>query len=247
MQTAARKLEGSVALVTGAGHRLGRVFAQAAALNGAAVAVHFNTSATEANEVVKAIISQSGKAVAIQADLSSHLETIHLFQRAVNHFGKVDILINSASVFESKNFMDTDIKTWRRNLDVHATAPFILAREMASNLGGRKGNIINILDWRHDRPDPAHFAYSVSKAALASLTANLAVALAPLIRVNGLAPGVILPLPGETAISQAILGKIPMKRPGLEDEVSQAIQFLLTGPEYMTGETLYLDGGRQWK
>lgn len=138
----------------------------------------------------------------------------------------------------------TDISAWERHLAVNLTAPFLLSQAFFKNLApGNEGRIINILDWRALRPSSDHLPYTISKAALAALTRSMAVALAPRITVNGLAFGAILP-PSDGAELKGIIDNVPANRWANLDEVGQALIFLLTGPSYITGEILHVDGGR---
>jgi NAD(P)-dependent dehydrogenase (short-subunit alcohol dehydrogenase family) len=137
----------------------------------------------------------------------------------------------------------TTLEDWQRNIAINLTAPFLLSKAFARQAkdGGR---IVNILDWRALRPGADHFPYTISKASLAAMTRSLAVALAPDLPVNGLALGAILP-PADGAANAEILKNVPMKRWAQEDEIEQALIFLLTCPAYITGEIIHVDGGRQ--
>jgi pteridine reductase len=133
---------------------------------------------------------------------------------------------------------------WQRHLQINLTAPFLLSQSFARRLeSSQRGRIINMNDWRALRPGADHFPYTISKAALSALTRSLAQALAPNITVNELALGAILP-PSDGAEPAGLLKNIPAGRWASLDEVGQAVVFLLDGPDYMTGETLHLDGGR---
>jgi pteridine reductase len=151
-------------------------------------------------------------------------------------------LVNSAAIFGALSLENTSIEDWEKHLTVNLTAPFLLSQAFARQApdGGR---IVNILDWRALRPGADHFPYTISKAALAALTKSLAVALAPKIIVNGLALGAILP-PSDGKATPNITKNIPAGRWAEEHEVEQALLFFLTCPTYVTGEIMYLDGGR---
>ncbi len=151
-------------------------------------------------------------------------------------------LINNASVFEPGNFLETSYETWQSHFAVNLTTPFLLSQTFAKTLGEKTGRIINILDWRALRPGKDHFAYTISKAALASMTKALALALAPNITVNGLALGAILP-PSDGG-STAIIESVPAGRWAKIKELTDTVLFLLSGPQYITGEIIHLDGGR---
>jgi len=238
-------LDGHTALVTGAGQRLGRAFALAIAGRGASVAVHYRSSAAEAEEVSSLIRDTGARAVALQADLADTDQAAGLFDRAAAELGRIDLLVNSASVFDQVGFIDTDLATWRRNIDVNLTAPFLITQAFARALGDRPGSVVNLLDWRALRPGVGSLAYTTAKAGLAAMTQSLARDLAPGIRVNGLALGAILPPPGQTEDDiKPILKAVPAGRQGTVEEVVAALLFLLVGPEYITGEILHVDGGR---
>ncbi len=237
-------LHGHTALVTGAGRRLGRAFAEALAAHGASVAVHFGLSAAEAEGVVEAIRWGGGQAVALGADLAQRDEARALVERAAAALGDIDLLVNNASIFEPIGVAETTPEAWDRHLAINLTAPFLISQAFARHRAGRPGAIVNLLDWRALRPGADHFPYTVAKAALASMTRGLAVALAPSIRVNGLALGAILPPPGATEHDPALISAVPLARWGRVDEVVHALLFLLGGPDFITGAILHLDGGR---
>ncbi len=237
-------LSGHTALVTGAGRRLGRAFAEALASRDAAVAVHYGASASEAETLVEGIRQAGGRAVALQADLAQPAQAASLVERAVEALGEIDLLVNSASIFEPIGALETDLADWQRHLAINLTAPFLLSQAFARHRSGRPGAIVNLLDWRALRPGADHFPYTTAKAALASMTRSLAVALAPAIRVNGLALGAILPPPGASEPDPALIAEVPLARWGRVEEVVHALLFLLTGPDFITGAILHLDGGR---
>ena len=238
-------LTGHTALVTGAGQRLGRAFALALAGHGASVAVHFRGSAEQAEEVAGLIHEQGGQAVTLQADLQDPQQAAALLGRAADGLGPIDLLVNSASIFDQVGFRETDLEIWQRNIDVNLTAPFLIAQAFARALGDAEGSMVNLLDWRALRPGVGSFAYTIAKAGLAAMTQSLTRDLAPGIRVNGLALGAILPPPGQTeADLKSVLKAVPQKRQGTVEEVVEALLFLLAGPRYVTGEILHIDGGR---
>jgi pteridine reductase len=238
-------LHGQSALVTGAGRRLGRAFAEALASCGANVAVHYGSSAIGAEETVKVALSHGVRAVAIQADLSRVDQTSGLLEQAVEALGEVTLLINNASIFESLELMETTLEAWQNHLAINLTAPFLLSQSFGRHRTGRPGVIINLLDWRALRPGSDHFPYTISKSGLAAMTRSLAQALAPNIRVNGLALGAILPPPGMDSFSESVIESVPLNRWGTVEEAVEALLFLIAGPDFITGEILHLDGGRQ--
>jgi NAD(P)-dependent dehydrogenase (short-subunit alcohol dehydrogenase family) len=228
-------------LVTGAARRVGKIFALACARAGADVVIHHGHSDDEAEKVRDELTRLGRQAWIFKADLNDSAQTRELIPR-INESTPLHGLVNSAAIFESLSFDQTTIKEWEKHIAINLTAPFLLSQTFAKQaMGG--GRIVNILDWRALRPGADHFPYSISKASLAAMTRSLAVALAPGILVNGLALGAILP-PSDGKSNPDIIKNIPMKRWANEDEIEQALVFLLTSPEYITGEIINLDGGR---
>jgi NAD(P)-dependent dehydrogenase (short-subunit alcohol dehydrogenase family) len=234
-------------LITGAGRRIGRELALAAAQAGANVAIHYYTSAESAEQTAREIRSLGRKAVTLCADLAQVEHLPVLIEMAERELGHLSALVNNASIFEPLDWESTTLGDWERHLRVNLTAPFILSQTFARRLPpSASGRIINILDWRALRPGADHLPYTISKAALAALTRSLAQALAPHITVNGLALGAILPPADQNSTKNLshILANVPAARWANMDEVTAAFVFLLYGPAYLTGEILHLDGGR---
>src|SRR6185436_9574501 len=176
-----------------------------------------------------------------QADLNDSAQAQNLIP-LINRSTPIHFLINNAAIFESLSFASASPEDWDRHIAINLTAPFLLSQAFAhqAEAGAR---VINIIDWRALRPGADHFPYTVSKSALAAMTKSMAVALAPNIIVNALALGAILP-PTDGAKTPDILKNIPLKRWANENEVEQALLFLLTSPAYITGEIIHVDGGR---
>ena len=231
-----------VALVTGGGHRVGRALVEALADAGADVVVHYGASSNEAEEVAQAVRGRGHRAATLGADLVEADQAARLLGRADDVLGPVDWLVNSAAVFEPLQLDDTTVEAWDRHLAVNLRAPFLLSQAFARSRAGRPGAIVNILDWRALRPGADHFPYTIAKAGLAAMTRSLGVALAPSIRVNGLALGAILP-PSDGGGATA-LDTVPAGRWGRLEEVGGALRFLLEGPDFITGTILHIDGGR---
>ncbi len=236
-----------VVLVTGAAVRVGKVIARRLADSGARVAVHYRNSETEAREFVDEIVSGGGQADMFQAELSERVQVESLVPAVVERFGSLDILINSASVFEDRWLDETDDANWDMNFAVNVTAPFVLSRSMAKHLDGKPGKIISLTDWKTTRPK--RFAYGVSKAALGGLSRSLAAALAPSIQVNEVALGaILLPVTAEpdedAALSEKLASRTPLGRLGTPEEVAQVVMTLIEN-DYITGETIYVDGGQR--
>jgi NAD(P)-dependent dehydrogenase (short-subunit alcohol dehydrogenase family) len=237
-------LDGKTVLITGAARRVGRILALACGRAGADVIIHHGHSPKQALDVQNEIASFGRRAWVLASDLSQPDEVSRLISQA-NELAPVDALVNSASIFESLTLEDTSLADWKRHMSINLTAPFLLSQAYAKQLPTEKsGRIVNILDWRALRPGADHFPYTVSKAALASLTKSLAAALAPRITVNGLALGAILPPADDPSASEKILENVPAKRWSEAREVEESLLFLLAGPAYVTGEIIHVDGGR---
>jgi NAD(P)-dependent dehydrogenase (short-subunit alcohol dehydrogenase family) len=240
----AHPLAGRVALVTGAAKRLGRAVALRLAEEGADVAVHYHSSQAQAQEVVSQIESLGRRAVAMPADLDSVSAIKRLFADAQNHFGRLDILINSAANFLQADFADTTEEIWDASLGTNLKAPFFCSQAAAALLKkSGKGVIINfsdtggILGWAEFLP------HSVSKAGIILLTKGLAKALAPDIRVNAIAPGTIS-MPGDPPSWEAdFIRRAPLRRTGTPADITDAVLFLVHS-EFITGHVLVVDGGR---
>lgn len=230
-------------LVTGAARRLGRVFALAIAKEGGNVVIHHGHSPAEANEVAELARNLGVKAWVVEGDLSNPTTAESLLDQ-VWALTPLDGLVNNAAIFENRDLWQTDLEAWQRHLNINLTAPFLLSRHFAALLpASQNGRIINILDWRALRPGSDHFAYTISKAALAALTRSLALALAPRIVVNGIALGAILP-PSDGNVDEDLLASVPAQRWASIEEVEHTLIFLLDAPMYITGEIIHLDGGR---
>jgi NAD(P)-dependent dehydrogenase (short-subunit alcohol dehydrogenase family) len=234
-------LHNRVALVTGAGKRLGRAIALRLATEGADVAVHYGKSQSEALEVVHDVEKLGRRSIAIQADLTRVEQIQDLFARVAKEFHRLDILINSAANFLETKFGEA---TWDASLDTNLKAPFFCCQSAASYLTqSGNGVIINFADigglmgWREFLP------HSISKAGVILLTRILAKELAPKVRVNAIAPGTIT-MPGDPPEWQAdFIKRAPLAKTGSPQDITDTVMFLITA-EFMTGHTLVLDGGR---
>ena len=235
-----------VAVITGAARRVGREIALAMAARGLAVVIHHGTSGVEANFLVNRIRSQGGTAVAVAADLRDPRAAAMTVFDAAAELGEVTALINSAAVFQERALPWVDLYHCNVHLSVNLLAPIFMSQQFIRQLGeGHRGHIINILDWRAQRPGADHFVYTASKAALASVTKSLALQLAPLIQVNGVAPGAILPPEDRTNWhEQRAITSIPLRRTGSPQELVDAINFLLDS-SFITGEILNISGGEE--
>lgn len=238
-----KSLNGKTILITGAAKRVGRIFALACARAGADIIIHHGHSRKEALQVQDEIESLGQRAWILASDLGKSAEVTKLISQA-NEFGPLYALVNSAAIFEPLSFNETTYEDWERHIALNLTAPFLLSQAFAKQVPKNgHGRIVNIVDWRALRPAADHFPYTISKAALAALTQSLAVALAPRITVNGLALSAILP-PSDGAANDNIIKNVPAGRWSELKEVEDALLFLLTGPTYITGEIIHVDGGR---
>ena len=236
-------LDQKTVLITGSARRLGRILALACAQAGANVVIHHGHSDAEAESLRNEINGLGRQAWVFQADLSDSSQTQNLIP-LINRSTPIHYLINNAAIFRSLSMESTSLEAWNKHIATNLTAPFLLSQAFARQAQTQDGaRIVNIVDWRALRPGADHFPYTISKSALAAMTKSMAIALAPKIIVNGLALGAILP-PADGATNPDIVKKIPLKRWAKENEVEQALLFLLTSPAYITGEIIHVDGGR---
>jgi NAD(P)-dependent dehydrogenase (short-subunit alcohol dehydrogenase family) len=239
------RLTGRTALVTGSGRRLGQAFALGLAEAGADLAVHFHGSDEGAQETAAKVRALGRRAELFQADLGDVQQAIELISRVARVLAGLDILVNSASIFEPLTAEATDLDAWVRHMRVNLTAPFFLTQALARYLAGQPGSVVNVLDWRALHPGPDHVPYTISKAGLAAATSSLAQAYAPALRVNALALGAILPpSDGGSDFPDLPIQGVPAGRWGTVDEAVAGLLFLITGPSYMTGQVVAIDGGR---
>jgi NAD(P)-dependent dehydrogenase (short-subunit alcohol dehydrogenase family) len=237
------ELMGKTVLITGAARRIGRSLAFAVIRAGGNVIIHHGHSPVEALDTQRTIESMGGNATILHSDLTD-LQNISLLIDKANQIAPIFALVNNAAIFEQANWDDCNLDMWKRHLDINLTAPFFLSQAFATQLeSSQEGRIINMLDWRALRPGVSHLPYTISKAGLAALTKSLAISLAPRISVNALALGAVLP-PSDGSDSSGAITAVPAGRWAKLSEVEQAFLFLLTGPDYITGEIIHLDGGR---
>lgn len=237
-------LQGRVVLVTGGAKRIGRAIAEAVARRGAHVVITYRTSAREAREAVAALERSGGRAVAVRADLSKRADVQRLMETVRRRYGRLDVLVNSASNFERRAFARLTERDWDAALDTNLKGPFLCAL-YASRLMHRGGKIINLADWAGVRPYRDYLPYCVSKSGVLGLTKALAKELAPTIQVNAIAPGPILP-PREMSAAQRdrIAKRVPLKRWGSPEDIANTVLFLIEGTDFMTGSTVFVDGGQ---
>jgi hypothetical protein len=235
-------IAGKTALVTGAGLRLGRAIAGELARHGTNLVLHYRDSETEAAALQTELQGLGVQAWTVRADFAVREDSETLLARATEAAGEIDFLVNSASIFPPSTLQDLSFAELSTNQLVNAWVPFYLTRELAGRGGPRK--VVNLLDARLGSEDPTHVAYLLSKQLLAELTRRCALAYAPEVTVNGVAPGLILPPPGKDAsYLEGLTSTVPLKRHGDEHDIAQAVLYLLTAT-FVTGTVLYVDGGR---
>jgi len=241
MDRSGASLSGKTALITGAAKRVGRAMALALAQNGVRTVVHYNHSEQEAAALCREIEGIGVSAWPVKGDLVDPGQTEAVFQEAVERAGAIDILINSASIFDVETIWEMTDESLCRNMRLHTMAALILSRALARQQ--RSGHIINLLDTRVVSYDKDHAAYHISKRSLLTLTRILALELAPKIAVNAVAPGLILPpaLQDETYLDK-LAPTTPLQRHGSPADVVEAVLFLLRS-RFITGQVIYVDGG----
>jgi len=240
---AEQQLAGQVALVTGAGKRIGRSIALRLAEEGADVIVNYATSQVEADEVVKEIASRGRKSLAIQADVTKKSDVAAMFARVDKEFGKLDILVNNAGMFFAAKFEELTEEQWDRIMNVNLKSQFLCSQAAIPLLKKSQGlaHIVNISSLGGLLAWPAYTHYCVSKAGVIMLTRCLARHLGPKILVNSIAPGTIQ-FPGEGP-DQDYIRQVPLHRTGTGDDIADAVAFLVTS-KFVTGQILPVDGGR---
>jgi pteridine reductase len=238
------KLSGRVALVTGAGRRVGQAIAVALGAQGMKLAVHYNGSARGSNDTVSQIESSGGTARTFQGDLTDDAGPTRLVADVIEAFGALDVLVNSAAIMERTPFGEVTLATWDAIMSINLRAPFFLAQAAAPHLKQARGAIVNIADLAAFETWPAYVPHGISKAGVVHMTRSLARVLAPEVRVNGIAPGtVLLPENWDTAADERLRQTTPLARTGTPQDVSDAVIFLAES-DYITGETIIVDGGR---
>ncbi len=239
------RLRGRVALVTGGAIRVGRAIGLALAREGCHVAVSYLQSRNAAAATVREIRSLGVEAAPIRADLAKPSEVKTLVSQTISRFGRLDLLVNNAGIFFRTPLAETTPAQWDRLLDVNLRGPFLCSQAAAkAMLGARGGRIINIGDVAGVRAWSGYIPYCVSKAGLLMLTKALALALAPRIQVNCVAPGaVLLPDDFPPQLRRRLKREVPMGREGDPNDVTAAVLFFATAPPYITGQVLFVDGG----
>lgn len=243
-------------VITGSVRRLGREIGLALAREGYSLVIHSTKETIDSKNTLAEVRALGIKAEYIAADFNDPVNSAEIFDDLFRSDSSIFAVINNAAIFKGGGFLKSNFDQWQRNMDINLTAPYLISLSFARRFKGKSGKIINMLDWRALRPGKDHFAYTISKSALASMTKAMALTLAPEITVNGLALGAILPpadeLPVESTSNQSdserglrsIIEPVPAGRWADIKEVTDTISFLLSGPSYITGEIIHIDGGR---
>lgn len=233
------------ALVTGAAKRIGRAIALALAKRGWNLALHYNSSEKEASKLAADIIAKGGRAAAFKANLANEAEVAALAEQAVKKIGPLTALINNASVFELDTFKTASLESWNLHMQVNLRAPFLLTQAFFTQLPEAcDANVINIIDQRVWNLTSQFTSYTLSKAALWTLTQTLALALAPRIRVNAIGPGPTLQSAHQSKEAfRRQWSSLPLGRRVRPEEIGEAVCFILDAPS-MTGQMIALDGGQ---
>ncbi len=241
-----QSLGGQVALVTGAGKRIGRAIALTLGRAGADLIVNYNQSRQGAMATVEEIAAMGVRAVAFRADVSRPAQVAAMFRAVQKRFGRLDLLVNNAGIFFARTWDELEEKDFDRVLAANLKGPFFCAQAAARMMMRQgAGNIVNISSLGGLQAWPSYMHYCASKAALISLTRTLARALAPIIRVNSVAPGSILfPDEERTAAVRKIIRGIPLGKGGTADDIAQTVLFLATHSDFITGQIIVVDGGK---
>ena len=240
-------LASKVALVTGAGRRVGAAIARRLHAAGANVVLHYRSAESEAAALEKELnAARAGSAMRVKADLLAPVAPQALIGAAKQRFARLDFLVNNASAFYPTRLGEIEASHWEELIGSNLRAPLFLAQAAAPHLAFAGGAVVNIADIHAERPLKGYVVYSIAKAGLVALTRSLALELAPRVRVNGVAPGAIVwPEDGQFPDPERarILATTPLARIGSPEDVARAVHFLACAP-YVTGQIVAVDGGR---
>jgi 3-oxoacyl-[acyl-carrier protein] reductase len=248
MTTAAKQLEGQVALVTGASRGIGRAVALALAAEGAKVVVNYARSSTAAEEIVAHITAEGGHALALQADVAQAEQVDALISRTLEAFGRIDILVNNAGITRDTLLLRMKLEDWQAVIDLNLTGVFLCTKAVAKGmLKQRSGRIINIASVAGQMGNPGQANYSAAKAGVIGFTKTVAKEMASRgVTVNAVAPGFIeTDMTGDLPNTEEILKFIPLGRFGKPDDIAGMVRFLAADPAaaYITGQVFNVDGG----
>jgi pteridine reductase len=240
------QLQHRVALVTGAGRRLGRAMAAALAARGMTVAIHHHASSQGAYTLKEEILDSGGRAACFDADLTDAAAARSLPERVLQELGRLDVLVNSAAVMHRLSLEQTTPEQWDAILNLNLRAVFFCTQAAAPALRASRGKVINLADLAGLEPWSGFAAHSVSKAGVVMLTKVLALSLAPDVTVNAIAPGAVLvPDDYDAEERERLARATPLRRLGDPADVIAALLYLLEGGDFVTGEVLVVDGGRR--
>jgi NAD(P)-dependent dehydrogenase (short-subunit alcohol dehydrogenase family) len=239
-------LHGKVALVTGGAVRVGKAIVLGLADAGSDIVLNYHSSVQEALHTSAEVQARGRQVLPVQADVAQADQVEQMLQAAIARFGRVDVLVNSASAWQRTPWKEVDEDAWDRSLDIDLKGAFLCARSAALHLAAHgDGAIVNIVDLSAFVPFPNMLPHSVAKAGLLSMTYALAMELAPEIRVNAVAPGPVLPPPDvDEGLMDAIARRTLLGRWGSPRDVAGAVVFLVQS-EYITGAVLPVDGGER--
>lgn len=236
-------LEGKSALVTGGARRIGREIALTLARAGANVAITYRNSRADADETVRSLESLGIEATAIHCDVRVESSVRKAIAAAATHFRRLDLLVNNAAVFSSAPLSSMSIEQWDAVFETNARGPFLAAREALPHLRAVRGRIVNIGSLGGLHPWASHAHYCASKAALHMLTLAMAKSFAPEVSVNCVAPGWIETSESPDDEASRFAARTPMQRNGTAEDIAQAVLFFASGPGFITGQILSVDGG----
>ena len=235
-------LRGRRALVTGAAKRIGKAIALSLAAAGAYVCISYRDSEAEAQQTLDELRATGAEALALRCDLANPAEAQTMVGEAIRGLGGLDLVVNNAGVFASEAMESIDTASWDQMFAINTRAPFLVAQAALPKLRANSGRIINIGSLGGLHPWATHAHYCTSKAALHMLSQTMAKAWAPEVSVNCIAPGMIVQ--GEVgALYEQFAAETPMKRNGTAADVAAAVMFFATGPHFITGQMLAVDGG----
>jgi len=238
-------LKNKTVLITGAARRLGKAIALALAKAGADVAFTYHLSAADAKKTLAEIQRHGANAFALECDLRDEKSVQRTIHQTRDHFGRIDLLINNAGVFQTAKLEEITAGQWDEAFGVNVRAPFLFSRYCIPSLRESRGRIINLGSLGAEKPWTTHAHYCSSKAALHMLTRVMAKALAPEIAVNCVAPGMIDAGGGDRYpdLLERVADQTPMKRAGSPQDVTSAVMYFATAPHFITGQVLLVDGG----
>ncbi len=239
-------LTDNVVVVTGAARRVGREIALYLARQGCHIVVHYRRSSAEAEALAQAIHALGRRCSIVAGDLADNGLPARIVAHALAEHGRLNAIVNNAAVFTPSPIDTLTPEQFAYALQINLIAPVMLAAAAWPHFRqAGAGKVVNIVDIYADRPRPDHIAYCAAKAGLANATRSLARAMAPIVQVNAVAPGVALfPEDLDPAAQERILAKVPLARPGSPADIATAVRFLLADADYMTGQIITVDGGR---